>query len=132
MFTVTNDGFGNLNIAINPKLRSPSSATDNTTLNYLSELYYYYSQRAERLTNLDTGPTGDGSQTKVFTGFNASGQVQTRLAAFPTIVTPPSDGIGGGDTGDSGDAAADSADSADSPGDSGDSGAGDGDSGDGY
>ena len=53
----------------------------------------------------------------------------TRLAAFPTIVTPPSDGIGGGDTGDSGDAAADSADA---PGDSGDSGAGDGDSGDGY
>lgn len=126
MFLVTNDGFGNLNIAINPKLRSPSSASDNTTLNYLSELYYYYSERAERLTNLDTGPIGDGSQTKVFTGFNASGQVQTRLAAFPTTVTPPSDGIGGGDTGDSGDAPGDA------PGDSGDSGAGDGDSGDGY
>lgn len=104
VFAVTNDSFGNLAVSIPPKLRTPGSDTSaDLTLTYLSELFYYYSQRGERISNLDPLPAGDGTQTRVFTGFNVSGQVQTRLDTFPGAGSSITDGVGSGDTGDSGD-----------------------------
>jgi len=82
MFIVTDEaGNGNINVSMTNLnlLYAP------TTLLSLTEAFYYYSAStfATRYTQLDASPTGDGSQTRKFIGFDQAGVVQTILAAYP-------------------------------------------------
>lgn len=82
MFIVTDEaGNGNINVSMTNLnlLYAPK------TLLSLTEAFYYYSAStfATRYTQLDASPTGDGSQTRKFIGFDQAGVVQTILAAYP-------------------------------------------------
>jgi hypothetical protein len=94
MFIVTDElGNGNINISMT-NLNFYSIYFASPTHRSLTEAFYYYSGSTvtTRYTQLDTAPTGDGSQTRKFTGFNQAGAVQTTLAPFPA------DTGGGGNT----------------------------------
>jgi len=89
-------GDGNLEITLNPL--NPATFTTlgaydwQTTAGNLSLAFYYYStaEYYGRITQLDSGPF-DGNRTRLFVGFNQSGQAQTRVVNLPTSLgTPPS------------------------------------------
>lgn len=107
MFKIVDDGFGNLDIELfgsarAPLASEPNAANDKLTIKMLAASFYYYlppSTTSERYTNLDSGPVGDGTQTRYFTGFDASGNVTTVLQSIPATLpepTPSSSGGGGG------------------------------------
>lgn len=104
IFTVVDDGFGNLRITTNP--RSTNIIIFNNIINaasnlavtidnlvYNSNVFYYYSEYAEfqqytkrgRLTNLEGRPLN--GLTNFFQGFNASGTVRTSLVTY--LKEPP-------------------------------------------
>lgn len=92
MFKVTDEqGLGTLLVEINPVLKGTTSlSTENQlTIEDAKFLPYYYSARTlSRWTasaNLDSGPTGDGTQTRFFIGFTKDGAVRTRLIGAPNV-----------------------------------------------
>lgn len=87
MLRITDDGLGNLDISFNPKTSSSSNSDLESSLTYLPNLFYYYSNDPARTTNLDPAPVGDGKQTKFFTGFTKTGQVTTKLELINTNLT---------------------------------------------
>lgn len=116
MFKITDDGFGNLDINFFGTPRAvPTSTTNasfyNNVIKFMPYLFYYYLPNSfysasgasiTRVTNLDTGPAGDGTQTRYFSGFNQNGAVRTVLRSIPTSApalpayTPGGGGGGGG------------------------------------
>ena len=89
MFTITDDGYGNLNIALNT-LREYSGDTGlNVTLGAFTESFYYYSSNSDhpRYNNLES-PFGNG-QTHYFTGFTAAGVPTTTVVTHPVSPPPP-------------------------------------------
>jgi hypothetical protein len=102
MFTVTDDGSGNITIAMNGV---NVNSTDMTTLNSVDSnaystianaphLFYYYSYLRDSIgyTQLSTAPASD-STTQYFLGFTRDGAVRTSSVIPPTdptntIVTP--------------------------------------------
>jgi hypothetical protein len=108
LFKVTDDGAGNVSVEIfgtpySPQPSDPGYLTTRETVRSLNSSFYYYlpSNILNRYNNLESGPTGDGTQTKFFTGFDRSGNVTTVLRSIPTspIPYPPSLSSGGGDGG---------------------------------
>jgi hypothetical protein len=101
MWTVINDGFGNLQISVN-NLSSTSGNTDiDTTLKNVSDLIYYHSKFIGRITasNIEA-PINPGTFTHIFVGFNANGSVATNVALIPSsLITPSTGGAGGGSSG---------------------------------
>ena len=81
MFTVIQDPYNNITIALNAK--SDREVADKTT-NYASYLRYYYSDvlGSDRLTQLEPNP-GTGNSTRWFTGFDKNGTVTTVLLRQP-------------------------------------------------
>jgi hypothetical protein len=114
MFKIIDDGFGNLDIEFFGSPTSvPTNITNASTFNniirFMPYLFYYYlpdsfysssgAASVARLTNLDTGPAGDGTQTRYFFGFNQDGAVRTVLRNIPTTapsLIPFNPGGGGG------------------------------------
>lgn len=97
MFTVQDDGTGNLSISINT-FSVPSGNNDvNKTMTNLSYSFFYYEALAGviRYTQLG-GPAGDGSQTEQFLGFNNNGTVVTSLVTYPGYGAGTGGGFGGG------------------------------------
>jgi len=89
MFTVTDDGYGNLNIALSTLRQYTGNGGDNTTLGTLTESFYYYSANTDhpRFNNLES-PIND-TQTHYFTGFTNPGEVTTSIVPFPVPPPPP-------------------------------------------
>jgi len=89
MFTVTDDGYGNLNIALNTLRSYTGNGGSNTTLGTLTESFYYYSANTDhpRFNNLES-PIND-TQTHYFTGFTNPGEVTTSVVPFPVPPPPP-------------------------------------------
>jgi hypothetical protein len=91
MFTVTDDGIGNITIALNPVNVNSAEilaldSNDRTTIISSSHLFYYYSniRTNNQYTQLTPAPAADGT-TQYFTGFTHDGTVRT------TNVIPPTD-----------------------------------------
>jgi hypothetical protein len=97
LFSITDDGNGNLSFNMNPWGNvDTSNQYVNTTL-YLSQyMQYYYSEAGTRIQNLEQ-PIGGGSTTHYFLGFDRNGGIQTSIAAWPTRPTESSGGGGGTD-----------------------------------
>jgi hypothetical protein len=108
MFTVTDDGSGNITIAMNGV---DVNSSDMTTLNSVDSnsystianaphLFYYYSYIRDNnsYTQLSTAPASDGT-TQYFLGFTRDGDVRTSSVVPPTdptntIVIPGGGGRG--------------------------------------
>ena len=89
MFTIVDDGYGNLSIALNTLREYSGDAGANVTLGTLTESFYYYSSNSThpRYNNLES-PFGSG-QTHYFTGFTAAGVVTNTVVAHPVSPPPP-------------------------------------------
>ena len=88
MFTIENDGTGLLTITFNTNTGIPPDPAYNLDVVEFRFLPYYYSERISgstnvRVTNLESGPIGDGDQTTFFLGFNSNGSVRTNLQQYP-------------------------------------------------
>ena len=109
MFTVTDDGSGNITIAMNGV---DVNSSDMTTLNSVDSnsystvanaphLFYYYSYIRDNnsYTQLSTAPASDGT-TQYFLGFTRDGDVRTSSVVPPTdptnTIVIPGGGGGGG------------------------------------
>ena len=87
MFSVTDDGTGNIIVTFNPVGSAlPSSTEDKNTIYNITTLPYYYSATG-RYANLTEPAPVDSGQTHFFTGFNASGSVVTSIKARPSDPT---------------------------------------------
>ena len=106
MFTVTDDGTGNIGVTFNIQANlNPYSDDANTTMSSFSYLPYYYSEGQNRYSQnpLEPNPI-NGTQTLYFVGFNKDYTINTTTLDFPTgnIYTPaappvdPGDGNGSG------------------------------------
>ena len=93
MFSVTNNGFGQLSINVNSvATQSGNFFTNfftNLTINHVSDLIYYYSGISARqsTTNLES-PFGN-NQTHIFLGFYSNGLPITGTATAPLPPPPP-------------------------------------------
>ena len=91
MFTVRDDGAGNLTITFNPVGNTlPTSAADRRTIYNITALPFYFSAH-NRYSNLSNGSLPAG-RTYRFNGFNNQGGVITSeqsLPADPTLAIPP-------------------------------------------
>jgi len=96
MFVITDDGYGNLSIRSQYKTIIAGLPDVDQTLDQLQYITYYYdtldfdspggqdfSNHAERIHNLDSGPQGDGHNCHQFLGFDTDGNVVTRLTRYP-------------------------------------------------
>lgn len=135
IYTITNDGYGNLTVNANSLVGNSGDTGTIFTLFSLNTATYYYSTymfffaTSPRYVNLEPGPIGDGTQTHQFVGFTSNGTVRTILATYPGYENQFSNQNPGGD-GDAGDSGSGDSGSGGSAGDgSGDSGSGDGGSG---
>jgi hypothetical protein len=75
IFTVQDDGFGNLNVSINPLRLHQGDYGTSVTLNNLRYSLFYHSTIGNRYTQLES-PFNE-SQTRMFTGFDKFGNVTT-------------------------------------------------------
>jgi kumamolisin len=98
MFSVTNNGFGQLSINVNSVATQSGNSFTNLTINHVSDLLYYYSEISGRqsTTNLEA-PFGN-KQTHLFIGFNSNGTVITGVVPYPQAPPPPPPSGGGGGT----------------------------------
>jgi hypothetical protein len=82
LFSVTDDGSGNLAFTISPISGTwPANPVDQTTVANIKDLQYYFSDY-NRFTNLSNGTLPAG-QTFRFYGFLANGTVQTTIVSKP-------------------------------------------------
>lgn len=84
MFFVNDDGFGNLEITLNHLRETSSNERLTTTLENLTRSFYEYSA-ADLVGRFGTQPTpvGDGTMTRMFTGFNLNGAVLRVITPYP-------------------------------------------------
>jgi len=83
MFSVTDDGVGNLTITINPIGGSwPVDSSDQLTVSSIRDLAYYFSDY-NRITNLTNPTTLAAGKTLRFDGFQADGSVRTTIVDKP-------------------------------------------------
>ena len=91
LFTVTDDGYGNLTLTVNNRNSNTSVySTVETTLNSLVYCLKYYEEAVTRFTNL-SAPLPN-NQTLIFNGFSPNGGIRTYTGSY----TPASSGGGGG------------------------------------
>lgn len=87
MFVVTDDGFGNLTITINPTTTSTGNSSYDTTINATRYAAYYYTNLPSvtryYAAHQDQGPIGDGTQTYLFQGFASNGALNLVLTTYP-------------------------------------------------
>jgi hypothetical protein len=94
LFTVIDDGFGNLAVTVNNRNSNTSSyPTVETTLNGLAYCLKYYEEAVTRISNLSQPLPNN--QTLIFNGFLADGTVRTYTAGY----IPANTGGGGGISG---------------------------------
>jgi hypothetical protein len=94
MFTINNDGYGNISIQINPLRTLLGSNGYNDTLRDAYDLLYYYDPGDHRITQL-AEPNPDGTTT-LFQGFYSNGSVWlSNNVALPTGPVA----VGGGSVG---------------------------------
>jgi hypothetical protein len=97
--TVTDDGYGNLTIVVNPVAQGTGDTGSTTTIYDLQySALFNGGDLASRYTQFDPGNLGPQSnQTNQFQGFNKSGAVITNLVTTPR--SPPADPNSGGGSG---------------------------------
>jgi hypothetical protein len=81
MFTIRDDGYGNLKITFNVPTSNTGNSGTQQTVNNVKYLPYYYSTADSRYINLQ-GPI-NGNQTQYFLGFNGAGNVNTSIVKKP-------------------------------------------------
>lgn len=81
LFTVTDDGFGNLSFSVNQAARLPinSNGAIKTVENLQYAQYYYSEASGTRYTQLETPPS---TTTRYFLGFKSNGTVNTSQVDF--------------------------------------------------
>jgi hypothetical protein len=84
IFFVEDDGYGNLEITLNHLRETSDDETLNVTLENLTRSFYEYSG-ADIIGRFGTqpAPVGDGTMTRLFTGFNLNGGKITVLTPYP-------------------------------------------------
>jgi hypothetical protein len=83
LFSVTDDGVGNLTVTINPIGGSwPVNSSDQLTVSSIRDLAYYFSDY-NRITNLTNPTTLAAGKTLRFDGFQADGSVRTTIVDKP-------------------------------------------------
>jgi hypothetical protein len=82
MFTVNNDGYGNLSIMFNPKSSNTGVVDTQQTVDNVQYLPYYYSTAENRFTNIQG--LINGNKTQYFLGFNQSGSTVTSIVMAPS------------------------------------------------
>jgi hypothetical protein len=83
LFSVTDDGSGNLTVTINPIGGSwPVNSSDQLTVSSIRDLAYYFSDY-NRITNLTNPSTLAAGKTLRFDGFQADGSVRTTIVDKP-------------------------------------------------
>lgn len=84
IFIVDADQYGNVVIKINRLREIPEDSATAATIQNLTRAFHYYSEAdvGGRYTQLGI-PTGDGTQTELFTGFGNDGSVITNLVSYP-------------------------------------------------
>ena len=93
LFTVKDDGFGNLSIVINAKSGITGTVKNkdlDVTARNIPYSSWYYSARGTRYSQLESGPINsngvadsNGTYTHKFTGFDSAGNVTTTVVPFP-------------------------------------------------
>jgi len=90
LFTVVDDGIGNLAITLNGKTGTATNTNNYATTSNLPYSSYYYSTRGTRYTQLESTPINangvvdsTGIYTHQFTGFDLNGVVTTIIAEYP-------------------------------------------------
>lgn len=88
MFTVYDDGAGNLDIALNHLRQWSETASETTTLKNLTRAFHYYVEPSveTRYHQLSSGPTLDGSVTELFIGISRQGRIKTSLVPLARSV----------------------------------------------
>jgi len=81
MFTIKDDGYGNLTITFNAKTSNTGVAYTQQTVNNVQYLPYYYSTAENRYANLQG--LINGNQTQYFLGFSRSGTTVTSIVKAP-------------------------------------------------
>jgi hypothetical protein len=95
LFTVIDDGFGNLAVTVNNRNSNTSSyPTVETTLNGLVYSLKYYEEAVTRISNLSQPLPNN--QTLIFNGFLADGTVRTYTGNYIPASTGGGGGGGGG------------------------------------
>jgi hypothetical protein len=95
LFTVIDDGFGNLAVTVNNRNSNTSSyPTVETTLNGLVYSLKYYEEAVTRISNLSQPLPNN--QTLIFNGFLADGTVRTYTGNYIPASTGGTGGGGGG------------------------------------
>lgn len=84
IFIVDSDQYGNVTIKINRLREIPEDSATAITVQNLTRAFHYYSEAdiGGRYNQLGV-PTGDGTQTELFTGFYNNGTVVTNLVKYP-------------------------------------------------
>ena len=95
LFTVVDDGFGNLTVTVNNRNTNTSGyPTVETTLNGLVYCLKYYEEAVTRFSNLSTPLPNN--QTLIFNGFLTNGTVRTYTGNYTPASSGGSGGGGGG------------------------------------
>ena len=98
LFTVVDDGYGNLTVTVNNRNSNTSGYTTvETTLNSLVYCLKYYEEAVSRFSNLSQPLPNN--QTLIFNGFLADGTVRTYTGSYSLANTG---NPGGGNPGDGG------------------------------
>jgi len=87
MFSITDDGTGNLHIVLGTPTNTGDNGTSVTTDN-LGHILAYYTEGYRTYSQLDSQPYDGpgGSKTRLFTGFDSTGAVQTTIIdPFPMV-----------------------------------------------
>ena len=96
LFSVSDDGNGNLSFNMNPSNGTSSSIQSvDITVFFSQFMQYYYSEADLRIKNLEL-PIDGGNTTHYFLGFNPNGGVQTSVV--PWVPRPAQSSGGGGIT----------------------------------
>lgn len=87
LFSITDDGYGNLTFNMNPWTGTSTGHTPvNTTLFFSQYMQYYYSEADIRVLDLESPTSGT---THYFLGFDRNGVVQTSIVPFPAAPAAP-------------------------------------------
>ena len=96
LFTVNDDGYGNLSIAVNALREGADDTGANITLQNLTNSLFYYTELGQRYTNLpEDAPYPTNGQTHLFTGFTRAGTVTTSIVTAPANFDHGGSGGGG-------------------------------------
>lgn len=96
MWTVFNDGFGNIQIYVNNLSNTSGNSDIDTTLQHVTDLMYYYSPIDQRVAASNLAGVFGNNYTYIFVGFYFDGSVVTAQVPVPPASPLPMPVASGG------------------------------------